>query len=104
MCVHASMCVYACRLYARHARVYARERRTLRPTAQIIEAHDLSVEDIVIIGRSGMLVAGPNAEFIMPAALEYISLASREIFISALFTRMVGLQARGRPRGGRSLG
>ena len=98
VCVHASMCVRMPLVCSPCARVCTR-RRTQRTTAQIIEAHDLSVEDIVIIGRSGMLVAGPNAEFVMPAALEYISLASREIFISALFTRMVALQARRGPRG-----
>ena len=59
----------------------------------VFAAYDLSNEDVLIVGRDGLLIAGPQAEHLHPAALEHISLSAREVFIRALYQRIVQLQA-----------
>ena len=49
--------------------------------------HDLGPDDIILIGRDGVLIAGPNSkkhEFLL---VKYLSLLVREIFIRNFFVR-----------------
>mmetsp|Transcript_16806 Transcript_16806/g.45849 ORF Transcript_16806/g.45849 Transcript_16806/m.45849 type:complete len:500 (+) Transcript_16806:468-1967(+) len=50
-------------------------------------AEDLSSEDVLILGRDGLLLAGPSSDQLEPYIFHYASLKCREEFVSNLFLR-----------------
>jgi hypothetical protein len=51
-------------------------------------AHDLSKDDVIIMGNSGILVSGPHAQFYESILITYLSLLCREIFMKNYFIRI----------------
>lgn len=54
-------------------------------------AHDLSMTELLVIGRHGILVVGDNAERHAPTLVAYQTLMARSIFISNFYMRLFGL-------------
>jgi len=54
---------------------------------EIYTAEDVSGEDIIIIGKDGLLFAGPNASSLESFLLYFTSLICREIFVRNFFQR-----------------
>jgi len=54
----------------------------------IYMAHDIGPDDLIIVGKDGLLLAGPNALILEPLVLYYVSLLSREVFIRNYFMRV----------------
>lgn len=52
------------------------------------EAHDLTKDDLLVIGRHGILVAGPNCKKHEATLAAYLSLLSMDTFIRNFFNRM----------------
>ena len=50
-------------------------------------AHDLSEDDVIIMGRDGVLLAGPNAGQQLELLVSYVGLLCRELFIRNYFVR-----------------
>eukprot|EP01050_Picozoa_sp_SAG11_P026562 SAG11_NODE_6407_length_1320_cov_1.425880_1_plen_190_part_10 len=55
-------------------------------------AYNLSPDDVLIVGKTGILVAGPNAKNHENLLLVYLSLLSRDMFVRVFFTRVFVLQ------------
>jgi WD repeat-containing protein 35 len=53
----------------------------------IQSAHNIGADDILILGRDGMLFAGPNSRRHEPLLLFYLSLLVRDMFIRVFFVR-----------------
>ena len=53
----------------------------------IYSAHNIGADDVLILGRDGMLFAGPNSRKHEPMLLFYLSLFVREIFVRVFFVR-----------------
>jgi len=53
----------------------------------IQNAHNIGADDVLILGRDGMLFAGPNSRRHEPLLLFYLSLLVREMFIRVFFVR-----------------
>lgn len=53
----------------------------------IQSAHNIGADDVLILGRSGMLFAGPNSRRHEPLLLFYLSLLVRDMFIRVFFVR-----------------
>ncbi len=53
----------------------------------IHSAHDLSKDDIIIMGSTGILVVGPHSQYYESILTKYLSLQSREIFLRNYFVR-----------------
>ena len=53
----------------------------------IFVAEDIGIDDIIIIGKSGLLLAGPNSSTFGPYILYYTSLLCREVFVRNYFLR-----------------
>jgi WD repeat-containing protein 35 len=51
-------------------------------------AYDLTANDVLITGRNGLLIAGPNAKQHEPALVLYLQLHSRNMFMRVFFTRV----------------
>eukprot|EP01048_Picozoa_sp_COSAG05_P008243 COSAG05_NODE_619_length_8315_cov_5.484421_7_plen_631_part_00 len=56
-------------------------------------AYNLSPDDVLIVGRNGILIAGPNSRKHEDILLVYLSLYSRDMFLRAFFTRCFVLQS-----------
>ena len=52
------------------------------------EAHDLSDDDVCVIGSHGILLAGPNSKRNEPVLLAFLSLQARGIFVQNVFARL----------------
>jgi hypothetical protein len=50
-------------------------------------AYNLSPDDVLIRGKSGMLIVGPNAHQHEPLLVDYLSLMGREMFVKCFFIR-----------------
>jgi hypothetical protein len=50
-------------------------------------AEDIGADDIVVIGRQGILVAGPNVLHLEPLVIYYTSLMCKECFVRNYFSR-----------------
>ena len=50
-------------------------------------AYNLTPDDVLITGRSGMLIAGPNSKKHEPLLVLYVQLHSRNMFMRVFFTR-----------------
>ena len=50
-------------------------------------AYDLTSTEVLITGRNGLLIAGPNAKDHEPALILYLQLHSRNMFMRVFFTR-----------------
>ena len=55
---------------------------------ELHDAYDVGEEGVVILGQSGMLVAGSNANDYEELMIVYLSLLCREMFIRNFFVRM----------------
>lgn len=55
-------------------------------------AYNLSPDDVLIVGKGGLLVAGPNARKYENLLLVYLSLLSRDMFVRVFFVRVFVLQ------------
>jgi hypothetical protein len=53
----------------------------------IYSAHNIGADDVLILGRDGMLFAGPNSRKHEPMLQFYLSLFVREIFVRVFFVR-----------------
>mmetsp|Transcript_10807 Transcript_10807/g.26463 ORF Transcript_10807/g.26463 Transcript_10807/m.26463 type:complete len:893 (+) Transcript_10807:104-2782(+) len=53
----------------------------------IQSAHNIGADDVLILGRDGMLFAGPNSRRHEPLLLFYLSLLVRDMFIRVFFVR-----------------
>ena len=53
----------------------------------IWSSHDLTDEDVIIIGRDGILLGGPNARCDLQLLIAYIGLLCREMFVRNYFVR-----------------
>lgn len=53
----------------------------------IRSCHDISEDDVIIMGRDGVLLAGENAIGYEELFVSYLSLLVREIFIRNFFVR-----------------
>jgi hypothetical protein len=59
----------------------------LQVLGSLLMTEDLSPEDVMIVGKEGLLLAGPNAKNFEPYILHYVSLQCREFFVSNLYLR-----------------
>jgi hypothetical protein len=50
-------------------------------------SHDLGMDDVLLLGKAGAMLAGPHARENEPLLLAYLSLLGRELFIRNFFTR-----------------
>jgi WD repeat-containing protein 35 len=55
-------------------------------------AYNLSPDDVLIVGRNGVLIAGPGSRKHEDILLTYLSLLSRDMFLRVFFTRVFVLQ------------
>jgi hypothetical protein len=56
-------------------------------------AYNLSPDDLLIVGRNGILVVGPDSQKHEDILLIYLSLLSRDMFLRVFFTRCFVLQS-----------
>ena len=50
-------------------------------------AYNLTPDDVLITGRNGMLIAGPNSKKHEPLLILYVQLHARNMFMRVFFTR-----------------
>jgi len=50
-------------------------------------AEDIGADDIIVMGRQGLLCAGPNVQHLEPLVIYYTSLMCKEVFVQNYFTR-----------------
>jgi len=55
---------------------------------ELISAHDIGDDDVLILGRDGMLLAGPNSKLFESQIMQYVSLLARELCIRNYFLRL----------------
>ena len=55
-------------------------------------AYNLSPDDVLIVGRNGVLISGPGSRKHEDILLTYLSLLSRDMFLRVFFTRVFVLQ------------
>ena len=55
-------------------------------------AYNLSPDDVLIVGRNGVLISGPGSRKYEEILLVYLSLLSRDMFLRVFFTRTFVLQ------------
>jgi hypothetical protein len=55
-------------------------------------AYNLSPDDVLIVGRNGVMIAGPGSRKHEDILLTYLSLLSRDMFLRVFFTRVFVLQ------------
>eukprot|EP01047_Picozoa_sp_COSAG01_P052892 COSAG01_NODE_5609_length_4148_cov_12.547296_1_plen_762_part_00 len=59
----------------------------------VLSSYDLGEEDLVITGKTGVLVVGPNSKQFEAVLMCYLSLLSKEMFVRAFFVRTFILSA-----------
>ena len=55
---------------------------------EVYMATDIGDEDLIVVGKDGLLLAGPNNIILEPLVLYYVSLLCREVFIRTYFMRI----------------
>ncbi|EKX33180.1 hypothetical protein GUITHDRAFT_148120 [Guillardia theta CCMP2712] len=62
---------------------------------EIYTAEDIGNDDVIILGRDGLILAGPNCLRLEPLVIYYVSLLCRETFIRNFFIRTFILTEQG---------